>query len=90
MGVDFDKSENENILYSFNVKNRDKIIIQMLYTSIAFEMFDVSYMISRLFIHDLMKHTYLSLFDTLFIQFKKDTSKYEIKLALIENLMPIM
>lgn len=39
---------------------------------------------------DLLKAKYLPIFDGLFYQFKEDTSRYEAKLALIKNCLPLM
>lgn len=39
---------------------------------------------------DLLKAKYLPIFDNLFQHFVSDTSRYEAKLALMMNVMPLM
>jgi hypothetical protein len=53
-------------------------------------MFDIPYEVTKRFMSDLLKAKYLPVFDGLFSQFKEDTSRYEAKLALLTNCMPLM
>ena len=53
-------------------------------------MFDITFEISIVFLNDLLRQKFVPFFEHLLIQLKQDTSKYEIKLTLIERFMPVM
>ena len=66
------------------------MIVALLKQSLSLELYNDAYEISRIFINDLMNQGYLPVFDALFENLKGDTSMYEIKLTIIERLIPTM
>jgi len=53
-------------------------------------MYNEAYEISRIFINDLINEDYLPIFDPIFEKLKTDTTMYEIKITIIERLIPSM
>jgi len=74
----------------FNAKNRSKFILSLLKVSISHQLYDISYEISCVFLEDLIRHKYLAVFHTLLDQLSLDSSKYEVKLAILEKLLPML
>jgi hypothetical protein len=52
--------------------------------------YSITYEVVKRFMSDLLKAKYLPIFDQLFQHFVNDTSRYEGKLALMMNVMPLM
>lgn len=74
----------------FSRQNRINLLVAIFNQSVAKKMFDIPYEVTKRFMSDLLKAKHLPVFDGLFSQFKEDTSRYEAKLALITNCMPLM
>jgi len=53
-------------------------------------MFDIAYEVTKRFMSDLLKAKYLPIFESIFTQFMEDTTRYEAKLALMLNIIPLM
>ena len=70
--------------------NRVQLLVGLINQSIIMKLYHIPYEITKRFMSDLLKAKYLPIFDTLFIHFQNDTTKYESKLALIMNCMPLM
>jgi hypothetical protein len=62
----------------------------MLNKSITMQEYDIAFESVRVFLPDLLLVPYLACFDILGGHFKNDLSKYEIKIALLQRLMPFM
>ena len=75
---------------TFYEKNRSKIVVALLRQALVLEMYTDAYEIATIFINDLIKVEYLPIFDTLFEYLKADTSMFEIKITIIEKLIPAM
>ena len=52
--------------------------------------YDIGFDVARIFLADLLLVPYLACFDMLDDHFKNDLSKYEVKIALLQSLMPFM
>lgn len=52
--------------------------------------YDIAFETVRVFLADLLQVPYLAAFDVLGDHFKNDLSKYEVKVALLQRLMPFM
>ena len=74
----------------FSRNNRINMLVAIFNYSVSKKMFEIPYEITIRFMSDLIKANYLPVFDGLFLQFKDDTSRYEAKLALITNCIPLM
>jgi hypothetical protein len=53
-------------------------------------MYDIAYGVTKRFMSDLLKATSLPIFDQLFIHLNDDMTRYESKLFIILNCMPLM
>jgi len=53
-------------------------------------MYDIAYEVTKRFMSDLLKATSLPIFDQLFIHFNDDMTRYEAKLIIMLNCMPLM
>ena len=87
---DEDDPENKKPKEIFSRQNRINLLVAIFNQSIIKKMFDIPYEVTMRFMSDLLKAKYLPVFDGLFTQFKEDTSRYEAKLALINNCIPLM
>ena len=66
------------------------LLIGIINSSISIKQYHIAYEITKRFMSDLSKAKYLPIFDTLFTHFKDDSGRYEAKLALMLNCMPLM
>ena len=53
-------------------------------------MYDIAYEVTKRFMSDLLKATSLPIFDQLFMHFNDDMTRYEAKLTIMLNCMPLM
>ena len=53
-------------------------------------MYDIAYEVTKRFMSDLLKAKHLPIFEQLFSHFAEDTSRFEAKLAIMLNCMPLM
>jgi len=53
-------------------------------------LYNIAYEMTKRFMSDLLKAKYLPIFELLFGHFAMDTTRYEAKLALMLNCMPLM
>jgi hypothetical protein len=53
-------------------------------------MFDIACDVTKIFMSDLLKAKYLPIFESIFTYFMEDTTRYEAKLALMLNIIPLM
>jgi len=53
-------------------------------------MYDIAYEVTKRFMSDLLKATSLPIFNQLFIHFNDDPTRYEAKLFIMLNCMPLM
>jgi hypothetical protein len=74
----------------FSRHNRLQLLIAMFNQSVFKKMYHIPYEITIRFMSDLLKAKYLPIFERQFGAFKDDTSRYEAKLALIMNCLPLM
>lgn len=66
------------------------MLIQLINQSVSIKQYEITYEVSKRFLSDLLKAPNLPIFDTLFTHLKEDTSRYEAKIALIFNCIPMM
>ena len=52
--------------------------------------YHIAYEITKRFLGDLLKTSYLPIFDPIFSHFEEYTTFYEAKIALLYNMMPLM
>ena len=74
----------------FGRQNRLHLIIGLINQSVYNKMFDIAFEVTNRFMSDLLKAKYLPIFDSIFTQFMEDTTRYEAKLALMLNIIPLM
>jgi hypothetical protein len=69
---------------------RLRLIIQIINQSVDMRLYNIAYEMTKRFMSDLLKAKYLPIFELLFGHFANDTTRYEAKLALMLNCMPLM
>ena len=62
----------------------------MLRGSVSYSRYDVAFEVGRVFIKELLTFDYLPVFDDLVYQLQNDPTYFEMKLALLEVLMPVI
>lgn len=65
-------------------------MIAFINQSVAFKRFEITYDITKRFMSDLLKAKHLPIFDSLFAQLVEDPSRYEAKIQVIKNCLPLM
>ena len=79
-------SDTKKEVTHFEQAVRVKIITSLLKSSLALEMYEISYEVTRTFKNELDIKSCLTVFDLLFEALKSNPSKYEIKIAIFEGL----
>lgn len=82
------RQEKDNEIFTRN--NRILLLVAIFNQAVGKKLFHIPYEITMRFMSDLLKAKHLPIFDGLFNQFNEDTSRYEAKLALIKNCLPLM
>ena len=85
--VGYVKTYNKEIFGRFN---RLQILTGLINQSINVKMYELAYEVTKRFMSDLLKSKNLPIFDQLFNQFAEDPTRYEAKLAIMLNCMPLM
>jgi len=65
-------------------------LIQLINQSIYLKKYDIAYEVTKKFKSDLLKIKVLPIFDSLFNHFNEDKTRYEAKIALVMNYLPLM
>ena len=69
---------------------RIQMLIELFNSSVDCKKYDIAYELIRRFVGDFLRAQSLPIFGTLLQQFIDDTSRYEAKIALLLNLLPVM
>lgn len=79
--------EMENL---FRKNARVKFLTQLINQSVSMKQYNITYEVTKRFLSDLLKAPNLPIFDTFFMHLQEDTKRYEAKIALIFNFIPLM
>ena len=74
----------------FRRRARVRFLVELMNQSISMKRYNVAYEVTKRFLSDLLKSKHLPIFDTLFNHLMEDTSRYEAKIVLIINCLPLM
>ena len=74
----------------FGRTNRLQLLTGLINQSVNAKMYDIAYEVTKRFMSDLLKAKHLPIFEQLFSHFAEDTTRYEAKLAIMLNCMPLM
>ena len=81
------KTKNKSI---FHKVARLQLLIELFNSAVSDKKYDISYELIRRFVGDFIRAQSLPIFSTLLSHFMDDTSRYEAKIALLLNLLPVM
>ena len=83
------ESESTNTAI-FGRQARLRMLCQLINQSVDMRRYSIAYEVTKRFMSDLLKAKHLPIFELLFSHFAQDTTRYEAKLALMLNCMPLM
>ena len=66
------------------------MLIELFNASVASKKYNIAYELIRRFVGDFLRAQSLPIFSTILTHFADDTSRYEAKIALFLNLLPVM